>query len=210
MSEPLAPHGQTLDPSAVVSTTVLPPGRPVRAWDRFVRVFHWTVVVCVVGNLFVFEDGERTHQVAGYIAGAMVLLRLLWGWVGTTTARFASFVPTRAQLQRYLTELRDGRAEPTVGHNPLGALMVLALLALLLLLGVSGFLQTLELFHGADWLEEVHEALANGLELLCLVHVAAVVVMSRRERVNLARAMVTGVKLRQPDQAATIRRAGIL
>lgn len=199
MNGHVVPIEQTPARGIEAPDAVLPPGRPVMVWDRCVRVLHWTLVLCILGNLFVLKDGETAHQVAGYLAVAVVLSRLAWGWLGTPHARFASFVPTLARVRAYLSQLRRGADEPTMGHNPLGALMVLALLAVLLLLGLTGFLQTTDMFWGEDWLERLHEGLAKGLELLCLLHVAAVVVMSRRERVNLARAMVTGVKLRRPQ-----------
>lgn len=70
--------------------------RPV--WDRFVRVFHWTLVGCVLTNGLLMDDGEDWHRWLGYLAGALVLARVVWGFVGSRHARFADFWPTPAPL----------------------------------------------------------------------------------------------------------------
>jgi cytochrome b len=170
--------------------------QPVRVWDAFVRLFHWSLVSCVVLNWAVLDDGETLHQVLGYAATALVASRIVWGFVGTGHARFASFFPTPARLRAHLAALRRGEREVHAGHNPLGALMMLALMALVLSLGVTGWLQGTDAFFGEEWLQDLHETLANTLILLAGVHVAAAIVMSRIERVNLVAAMVTGVKRR--------------
>ena len=65
-----------------------------RVWDPFVRIFHWSLVACVVLNQFVLEDGKTAHEWVGYTASALVLARVLWGFVGTRHARFSDFFPT--------------------------------------------------------------------------------------------------------------------
>ena len=90
--------------------------------------------------------------------------------------------------------MRTGRRDFQPGHNPLGALMMLALMALVLALGLTGFLQTTDAFWGEEWLEEIHEALAATLIALAGIHAAAAIVMGRLERVNLVGAMITGIK----------------
>ncbi|MDC6171245.1 cytochrome b/b6 domain-containing protein [Paucibacter sp. XJ19-41] len=184
-----------------MSRTTGPQG-PVQAgaeapvWDRFVRLFHWSLVACVLFNLFVLDDGEPLHRWSGYLASALVLARIVWGFVGSRHARFADFFPTPARLAAHLRALRSGELPPQRGHNPLGALMMLALLALVLLLGLSGWMQGLDAFWGEEWLEELHEGLANTLLGLVGLHVAAALLMGRLERTRLIRAMVTGVKQR--------------
>jgi len=168
--------------------------RAVKVWDPFVRLFHWSLVICVLLNQFVLEAGETPHEWSGYIASALVVARILWGFVGTRHARFADFFPTPARIRRHLMAMRQGHTTQHPGHNPLGALMMLALMALVLSLGVTGWLQGTDAFWGEDWLQELHEWLANGLLLAAGLHAAAAVVMGRMERVNLVRAMVTGVK----------------
>ena len=170
----------------------------VRVWDPFVRIFHWGLVACIALNEFVVDDGERVHQWIGYAASALVLARIVWGFVGTRHARFSDFWPTPARLRAHLADLLAGRHGAQVGHNPLGALMMLALLAVVLALGASGWLQTTDAFWGEEWLQELHEELAEALLGLAGVHVAAALLMSAVERTNLVAAMVSGIKRRRP------------
>ena len=61
----------------------------VKVWDPFVRLFHWSLVTCIVLNQFVLEAGEWPHEIAGYTASGLVAARVLWGFVGSRHARFA-------------------------------------------------------------------------------------------------------------------------
>ncbi|WP_310565554.1 cytochrome b/b6 domain-containing protein [Hydrogenophaga sp.] len=169
---------------------------PQRVWDPFVRVFHWSLVACVLLNSFVVDDGEDLHQWLGYLASALVVLRIVWGFVGTRHARFADFWPTPARVLQHLRALRAGRLDQHAGHNPLGALMMLALISLVLALGLTGWLQTTDTFWGEEWLQDLHEAVGEGLLIAAGQHAAAALVMGRIERTRLVKAMVTGVKER--------------
>lgn len=168
----------------------------VKVWDPFVRIFHWSLVTCIVLNQFVLEAGETAHEWTGYTASALVLLRLVWGFVGGRHARFADFFPTPQRLGRHLQALRRGEQPHYDGHNPLGALMMLALMVLVLSLGLTGWLQTTDAYWGEEWLMELHEWLANGLLLAAGLHATAAIVMGRLERTRLIRAMITGHKQR--------------
>lgn len=166
----------------------------IKVWDRFVRVFHWMLAACVLGNYFVLEDGEGPHRWSGYLAAALVLSRVVWGFVGSRHARFADFFPTPRRLQAHWQDMRQGRLDAHAGHNPLGALMMLWLMALVLGLGVSGYLLGTDAFWGDDGMQELHEVLANILIGSVGLHVLAALLMSRLGGINLIKAMVTGVK----------------
>lgn len=168
--------------------------RPV--WDRFVRVFHWTLVGCVLLNQFVLEEGETPHEWTGYLAAALVVARIVWGFIGSRHARFADFFPTPARLRRHVQALRAGNAEHHWGHNPLGALMMLLLMTLVLALGITGWMQGTDRYFGEAWLQDLHELLAHALLLSASAHAAAALAMGRIERTRLVKAMVTGVKER--------------
>lgn len=167
-----------------------------RVWDPLVRVFHWTLVTCVMLDLFVVDDGEVIHQWLGYAAVALVGVRVVWGFVGPRHARFADFFPTPGRVVRHLRALWRGTPEHHWGHNPLGGLMVLALMAMVLALGVTGWMQTLDAFWGVAWLQDLHEGLGEWLMPMVGVHALAAIVMGRIERTRLVKAMVTGVKER--------------
>lgn len=166
----------------------------VLVWDRFVRFFHWALVSCVILNFTWLEEGEAAHQWVGYFATALVVLRIVWGFVGTAHARFASFFPTPRRLRAHWEELRTGRHGATLGHNPAGAVMMLTLMSVVLSLGVTGYLQGLDAFWGDEWLQDLHEWLANGLIALAGLHALAALVMGRLEHTNLVAAMITGRK----------------
>jgi len=168
--------------------------RPV--WDRFVRVFHWTLVGCVLLNYFVLEAGDPPHEWTGYLAAALVVARLVWGFIGSRHARFSDFFPTPSRLWRHLRAVRSGHPEHHWGHNPLGALMMFLLMGLVLALGVTGWMQGLDAFWGEEWLQDLHETLADALLLAAALHAGAALLMGRIERTRLVKAMVTGVKER--------------
>lgn len=169
----------------------------IKVWDPFVRIFHWSLVICVMVNNFVIDDGEDLHQWLGYIACTLVSARIVWGFVGTRYARFADFFPTPQRIRAHFHALRTRHEEDYAGHNPLGALMMLTLIALVLALGLSGYLQTTDRFWGEEWLQELHAMIAQVLISLAGLHALAAIAMSRIERTNLVWAMITGTKTRR-------------
>ena len=171
--------------------------RAVPVWDRFIRVFHWSLVACVMINFFVVDDGEILHRWLGYTASILVCARVIWGFIGPRHARFADFFPTPTRLRTHLAALRAGTRDHHDGHNPAGALVMLAMLAVVLALGATGFLQTTDAFWGESWLKELHEALAATLIGAAGLHAMAAIVMSHLERTNLIKAMFTGIKERR-------------
>lgn len=168
----------------------------IRVWDPFVRIFHWLVAGGCAVDLTLLDDGKLAHRWIGYGVLALVAIRLLWGIVGTRHARFTDFVPGPQALLAYLGALLHGREPRFVGHNPAAAVMILALLALLVAIGATGWMQTLDAFWGIEWVETLHGALANLLIALVAIHVAAAVLESLRHRENLVLAMITGRKRR--------------
>lgn len=171
--------------------------KTIRVWDPLVRLLHWTLVICVIGNLL-NESGETVHRWLGYTASAVVIVRIGWGFIGSHHARFAQWFPTPSRLLPYLHALLRNAAPRHVGHNPAGAVMMLALMALVLALGASGYLMTTDAFFGEEWLEELHEGLANGLIAAVVLHVAAALFESWKHRENLVASMVHGQKAIDP------------
>ncbi len=166
----------------------------IRVWDPFVRLFHWTVVGGVL-LAYLTEDFRSLHKTVGYAVLAAVLLRLGWGLIGGRHARFADFVRGPGEVLRYARDILHGREERYLGHNPLGGVMVVALLTTLLVICVSGWMTTLDMFWGEDWVENLHTVAVDLLVFgLVPVHVAGVVFTSLRERTNLVKAMITGYK----------------
>lgn len=166
----------------------------VTVWDPLVRVFHWTIVTGVVLNLWVFEHGKYLHRVTGYVVVVALGIRLIWGIVGTRHARFSDFLPTPARVVGHVKTLLRGEDTRRLGHSPLGALMMLALMFILAGLGLTGWMMGLDAFWGVEWVEDLHGLLANGITVLATLHIAAAVIESIRHRENLPWAMVTGRK----------------
>lgn len=187
---------QTMEAEGVVPSAANAPvaGATVHVWDLLVRVFHWTVVTGCVLNLFILDDGELPHEVVGYAVAAALSIRVVWGFIGTRHARFADFIPTPKRLASYMSELVKGREPRTLGHNPAGALMMLALMVLLAGVCVTGWMMGLDAFWGEEWVEELHGLLANSILVLALLHAAAALFESWRHSENLVWSMVTGRK----------------
>lgn len=174
--------------------------RDVLVWDAPVRVFHWLMALSFAGAWLTAES-ERwrmLHVTLGYTMVGLVAFRVLWGLVGTRHARFSSFVRGPAAAGRYLRALWLGRPERHAGHNPAGALAIMAMLGLTLAVGATGWATFEQL--GGKWLGEVHEAAAAVMLALVVVHVAAVLLSSWLHRENLVRAMVSGRKRGQPEE----------
>ncbi len=174
------------------------PPATVAVWDPLLRLFHWGFAASFA-LAWLTAESERwrdVHVILGYTMMGLVAFRLFWGLAGPRHARFSSFVRGPAAILRYLRSLLAGRPEHHLGHNPAGAVAIVALLALALLAGGSGWLLYNDL--GGEWLEESHEALASAMLAVVGVHLAGVAVASFLHRENLARAMLTGRKKAPP------------
>lgn len=183
-------------------TAATPASRLV--WDLPVRVTHWTLVLAVAGSWATHYAGIEWfawHRRLGYVAFVLVAFRVVWGIAGTRHARFASFLRGPRTTLEYLR----GRTDPSVGHNPLGALSVLALLVVMLLQSASGLFANDEImntgpFYGwiapdlSNRITTLHRASSDWLLVLIGMHVAAVAWYALKRGGSLVRAMVTGRK----------------
>lgn len=191
----------------------------VRVWDRPTRLFHWALVFCLAGSWITGDQGMLDwHERFGLTALALVVFRLVWGVVGGEFARFSSFVRGPGAVFRYLRSTAAGRHPEHAGHNPLGAL---AVVALLLLVGIQA---TLGLFASDDILYEGplyhlagydlsstltgwHHRIFDLLLIVVIVHVAAVFAYAIFLRDDLIMPMVTGTKLlKLEDAPSQVRR----
>lgn len=170
----------------------------VRVWDLFVRVFHWCLVLSFVVAWFTSHSSEDVHHLAGYAAAALVILRVVWGVVGTHYARFAQFTRGPRTVINYLRAIVTGREARYIGHNPAGGVMVLTLMVVMAATAGTGWMMTTDQFWGVEWVTKAHDWIAHGLLLLVFVHLAGVALASFRHRENLVGAMVTGRK-RKPE-----------
>lgn len=183
----------------------------IRLWDWPVRLVHWSFALLIPAMWWTAEEGmmER-HSQLGMLLLVLLVFRLLWGLVGSESARFASFVKGPAAVIAYLRG--QGAAKP--GHSPLGALSVVALLTLLAVqIGLGLFAQDVDaLFSGplnhlvsyetGDAAREWHEVSFNLLAALIAVHLAAIAFYHFVRRDNLVGPMVTGLRTVPPGTRA--------
>lgn len=182
----------------------------ILVWDLPVRVFHWLLVASFAGAYLTAESESwrLVHVVLGYTVAALIAFRLFWGFAGSRYARFAEFVKGPSAVVAYAKSLLARRPAHYVGHNPAGAVAIVALLVLGALVTLSGYATYNEL--AGEWLEEVHEALANAMLAIVFVHIAGVVIGSIAHRENLVRAMITGRKRGSLSEGIRSPRAGFV
>jgi cytochrome b len=171
-------------------------------WDLPVRITHWLLVLGVSGSWITHYAGPAWfawHRRCGYAVLVLVAFRIVWGFVGTRYARFAAFLSSPRAIADWL---RAG-ARRTPGHNPLGALNVVALLLLLLIQGLSGLFSNDEIssagplygwisHESSNRLSSLHRANKDWLLVLIGLHVAAVAWYALVRRQALVRAMISG------------------
>lgn len=183
----------------------------VRIWDLPTRLVHWALAVLVIVSFVSGKIGGNAmtwHMLSGYAILALILFRLLWGFAGSHYARFATFVRGPRQVLAALAALAAvvrGTTQPHAGHNPLGALSVLALLAVLLLQATTGLFANDDIFtegplaklvSGAtsELLTRIHGLNEYAILALVALHLAAVAFHHIVKRDNLVGPMITGDK----------------
>ncbi|NOY63108.1 MAG: cytochrome B [Gammaproteobacteria bacterium] len=180
----------------------------VKVWDPVVRFFHWSMLSAFTVAYFTDDDLLTPHVYAGYLILGLLVIRLLWGVVGSRYARFSNFVRSPAVVIAYLKDVAAFRATRYLGHNPAGGAMIIALLVSLFAITLSGIaLYGIEESAGPlagamanvdpfweDVLEELHEFFANFTVALVVVHVAGVLLAGRQHGENLVRSMLNGYK----------------
>ena len=170
----------------------------IKVWDLLVRVLHWILVGGVLIAWITSESAEpmaqRWHEWAGFMVLGAIALRLFWGLVGSRHARFGQFVRGPGPTLGYARQTLHLSEPRHLGHNPLGAWMIVVLLSVGLLAAGSGWLSITDRFWGEEWLAEWHERLADLLLGLAAIHVGGVLFASLRHRENLIGAMFSGRK----------------
>lgn len=182
-------------------------GHIVRVWDAPTRLFHWSLVTCVLGLFITSRIGGAAmewHFRLGYAVLTLLLFRLIWGFVGGYWSRFGNFLYRPAQIIRYL--LGRGMPHQSIGHNPAGSLSVWAMLGLLSVQVVSGLLSDDEIAAAGPLTRHVSELLVSrattyhttwgqyGLLSLLGLHLLALAVYTFVKKEPLIKAMLTGDK----------------
>jgi cytochrome b len=195
------------------------PVRPIRVWDVPVRLTHWALVLCMLG---LYGTGKYDwldmdwHFRFGYLTLALVLFRIVWGFVGSEHARFVDFVRGPSAVVGYVRSWNRADYRASLGHNPLGGVAIVLLLLLILAQTVTGLFSNdeIEVFAPlaervsqdlSDWLTDWHHLGEQLLLILIAVHVIAVAVHYLWRRENLVGAMFSGKKLAETGEDARMR-----
>ncbi len=186
----------------------------IRLWDLPTRIFHWLLTVLIVGAVITGKMGGNAivwHGRIGLCILGLLAFRVAWGLLGSTYARFSSFLPTPSSIAAYLRGQWHG-----LGHNPLGALSVLGLLGLIAVqVGTGLFANDDIAFRGplsdliskefSDTLSGYHRLAINGLIGMIILHVCAIVFYAHVKKDNLVKPMISGWKTITPEQATHAR-----
>ena len=187
--------------------------RQVRVWDWPTRAFHWLLVFFMIcawaSHKFVPALGDHTliwHRWNGYAILVLLVFRLLWGVLGSSTSRFSHFVRGPFFTLRYFLDFIGGKKRPFLGHNPLGTVMILVLLGAVMVQGtlglftlehneiVAGPLKRLISDDATEIVSKLHVRGFNILLVLIAIHISANIAYAFIAREPMIRAMVTGTK----------------
>ena len=191
----------------------------VKVWDLPVRLFHWIITVLFVFQLVTGKIGGELmpwHKLSGYAILALVIFRILWGFAGSTHARFASFMAGPGATWRFARRLFSRQAVPQLGHNPLGGWSVMAMVVTLAVQGVSGLFSNDGVAHEgplsplvsidvSNFMTDVHDWNLKLIVVLVVIHVLAIVFHLIVKKDEIVIPMFTGTK-RVPAQLLRERR----
>jgi cytochrome b len=180
----------------------------LRVWDLPVRLFHWLLAILILVSFVTGNIGGNWlewHMYSGFTLLGLVLFRIVWGFVDSYHARFVNFVRGPAAVLSYLRAIIAGTARPSIGHNPMGALSVLALLLSVALQAVTGLFANDDIMlegplasavskRASDLLTYIHKVNSNLLLALIALHVLAIAYYFFAKKENLLKPMITGVK----------------
>lgn len=172
-------------------------------WDLPTRLFHWSLALLVLAAIVTSEDDRDLHALIGYAVLALVAFRIVWGFVGSQTARFTSFIHGPKAVIAYARGLFSREAEFHLGHNPLGGLVIVAMLGLLLVQGSLGLFSNDDiLFEGPlahlvsgsmqEEATDLHESIGNLIMFVVGIHIAAAFFYLVFKRTDLISPMFTG------------------
>jgi cytochrome b len=175
----------------------------ILVYDLPTRLFHWLLAFGFLSALVIaqFADEHSSlfpyHTLIGLVLGMVLILRVVWGGVGTRYARFGSFLFGPGEVIRHFKGALAGGGKRYVGHNPGSGYAAFAMLALTLVIVASGVLMS----RGGEALEEIHSAATYVLLALVVVHLVGILVHTLRHRENISASMVSGAKRGDPGDA---------
>lgn len=194
--------------------------KKIFVWDLPVRLFHWLLVISLIAAWYT-SDGEKglidVHLKIGYFILGLTTFRVTWGIFGTQYAKFSQFIPSPKTLINYLKQGKD----EAVGHNPLGALMVVFMLTLLLSQAISGLFMNDDVFTTGPYYASVsselqktmsfiHRNVFDVILVVSAIHISAIFYYLLAKKINLIKPMVTGFKTQENQSARGIKSSRLL
>lgn len=186
----------------------------ITVWDLPTRLFHWILVGLVVAQWLTAESSGTMdyHIWGGYAVLMLVLFRLIWGFVGSETARFGNFVRGPGAALAYVKDLQRGETPFYLGHNPMGGWSIVLMLVLLLVQAITGLFANDDIMiegplypwiskGTSDWLTSIHKFNFNLLLAVIAVHISAVLFYLLVKHENLVHPMLSGRKRLSPEWA---------
>ena len=179
---------------------------PMPIWDIPIRLFHWLLVLLIA---FMWVSGKQGwleyHMLSGYAILSLLIFRVVWGFVGSDTARFLFFLKSPIEAVRHLLHITKREPDTEIGHNAAGGWMVVGMLALLFAqvftgmsanddISVEGPLARLVGKDWSDWATSQHHFLFNIVQIVVALHILAIVAYAIPKRHDLVRPMITGKK----------------
>jgi cytochrome b len=159
-------------------------------WSVFVRLTHWLIACCVLINFF--NDTGFWHRFIGYACITLVFARLVYGLWLSKEPSSAFYIPHMVNIRLHLSAIKAKQHKTYIGHNPLGQWAVYAMWLLVMLLALSGWISRTDAYWGEDLPVTIHLVLSQLLQAMVVLHLLAIVVISKRLKQNLIKAMVAG------------------
>ena len=198
--------------------------KKIFVWDLPVRLFHWLLVTSIFAAWYT-SDGERglidIHLKIGYFILGLIIFRIIWGVLGTKYAKFSQFIPNKTALINYIKDFKQTKESNSVGHNPLGGLMVIFMLMLLLSQAISGLFMNDDVFTTGPYFDSVDGATqkimsfihSNAFDVIIVfsaLHIGAIFYYLFAKKINLIIPMFTGYKSNNANKTQGIKSSKLL
>lgn len=175
----------------------------LKAYDLPIRIFHWLFALLFVASFLIakFVDDESIlysyHMLSGLVMVFLVILRIIWGFLGSETAKFKSFKLKPKELVNYFKSIMSSHSKRYLGHNPASSFAALLMMGLTLGIGFSGYMMSQRIYK--HFFEEVHELFAHAFLMIVITHIAGVILHQVRHNDGIVFSMFTGRKSKVDD-----------
>lgn len=160
-------------------------------WSPVTRIIHWAIAIPILLNFFI-DGGDYLHKALGYTVVVALMVRIAWGLVTKDKAHFRFFPLSPSSIRSHMSDLIMGKTKDYPGHNPLASFTYAFIWILVGLLGLTGYMMSLDAFWGEEWVEHLHEFFSKALVVLVFCHIAGMIFDSIRHKRKTWKGMITG------------------